>query len=524
MNDAENSSSLTELAIPVIDRELPDLNIHGYQVVSKLSARDDGRRITYLAKDLQLNRAVVIKEWQNVDPDLADLDYGAYLPAIERLQQLDDLHIPPYLNSFPTSQGFCVVRAYQSGISLAELGTLSPSDTKSIMDGVLKILVYLQQLNPIVIHQNIKPENIIINTEPKLMVYLVDFGIQPDRDAAIIVGTPGFIPPEQIFNRKLSAASDIYSLGVSLICALIGRSTSATAHLLDDWCRPRFHHLLPPNTPPQMITWLDKMVEPNERLRYPDAMSAIDPLSITALDRPQSRIIDSIVPIVPIKSKQRIKWWQWGLVAGLLLGSIALLRQFVFPDSDEMSPAQIIKNQEIAKQAAFETSDRGKLIKEKRCVSCNLADQDFSKAEMTGSVMSKSNLNSTNFSKANLTLAIFSDADLTNANLSNANLDRSAFYGAKLLGTNLIGANLKNSKLVYAKLKGAWLKQANLSQADLKFSELSQANLTQANLTGADLSNADLSYANLKQAILLGAKLNGTNLTGATMPDGSIHP
>ncbi|WP_373543298.1 pentapeptide repeat-containing protein [Chamaesiphon sp.] len=90
-------------------------------------------------------------------------DYANYLPEIDRLQQIDHLNIPRYLHSLATPTGFCVVRAYQPGISLAEIGELPPSDLKLVAAAVLEILKYLHQLMPAILHQNIKPENIIVN-------------------------------------------------------------------------------------------------------------------------------------------------------------------------------------------------------------------------------------------------------------------------------------------------------------------------------------------------------------------------
>jgi uncharacterized protein YjbI with pentapeptide repeats len=521
MNELDNSSARTESANQVISHALPDWSIYGYQVYEKLSERKDLERITYLAIDLHsVDRAsVVIKEWRILDRDASSLDYANYLPTIERLQQLDHLNIPHYLNSFATPTGFCVVREYQSGVSLAELGTLSRSDIKLVADAVLKILTDLQQLQPIVIHQNIKPENIIVNTETELMVYLVDFGLHSHSEDRVTTGTPGFIPPEQLLNLDLTSASDIYSLGVSLICSIVGISTEKAQYLLDDRYRPQFQHLLPENTDSKTIAWLEKMVEPDYQQRYLDASSAHYPTVNLSLKHPK---VNSVLNEFPTRKK--INWMKWGITVSILFGLGLIARQFISSDEPEISPAQIARNQSIVKQAEFDASDRGKLIKEKRCISCNFDYQNFAKAELTGAIVSQSSLNGANFSGANLTLAIFRDADLNGANLSKANLQQAALYGANLIGANLVGANLSNAKLVYAKLKGSSLRDTNLSNTDLKFAEFQQVDLTNANLTDADLSNADLSYSNLSNAILVGAKLDGANLTGATMPNGSTHP
>ncbi len=524
MSEVDKSEPTNESASQIISRELPDLSIYGYQLLEELSTHADGQRISYVAKDLKLDRLVVVKAWkqqvgvasQNENRYAPSLDYATYLPKIELLQKLDYPNLPRYLHSFATPTGFCVVREYQQGVSLAELGTLPASDIKLIARAVLKILVYLQQLHPIVIHQNIKPENIIVDTEQGLKVYLVDFGLQSTTDPHEIVSTSGFTPPEQLSSRQLTSASDIYSLGVTLICALTGTATSQARQLLDKNNRPQFQHLLPEKIHPKLVAWLEKMVEPNYQRRYLDAASARNPIA----DLPTK---PAKIGIVNFSPSQKGEWIRWGIAAGILIGLALILRQFVFTDSGETNPADLARDRAITKQAEFEESDRGKLLKDKQCIGCQLDRQDFIKAQLAGVSLSKSTLIGANFSTANLSLAIFRDADLSQANFSKANLRQAALYGAKLVGTDLSGADLTKAKLVYAKLKGALLRKANLSNADLKFAELQQVDLSNANLTSADLSNADLSYANLRHANLTGTRLDGANLAGVTMPDGSIH-
>ncbi|PSB56849.1 pentapeptide repeat-containing protein [Chamaesiphon polymorphus] len=516
MSELDESSHNTESADPIVGNDLPDLTIYGYQVSEKLSEHPERNRITYLAKEIDSERLVVVKEWRKLDLEDSSLDYANYLPEIERLQPIDHPHVAPYLNSFPTATGFCAVRSYLLGVSLAELETLPPSDIKLVADAILNILNYLHHLTPPIIHQNIKPENIIVDTSTELTISLVDFGLHPSTTNRS--NNPGFTPASQLPNTYLNSAFDLYSLGVSMICLLTGTSTSQAQHLFDTNYRLHVRHLLPADTDPHLIAWLQQMVESNDRPQYLDAF--------TGRPLPTNLALEDAAPqgfkLPP--PKRKISWLPWVIGAGILVGGVLILSQFVLTDSDELTPAQIAKNQSIAREAEFASSDRGKLIREKRCLSCNLTNQNFAKADLSGAVLPQSSLNGVNFADANLTLAIFQDSDLSGANLSRANLQRAAFYGAKLLRTNLAGANLSQAKLTYAKLNGASLRDANLSNADLKFAEFQQVDLRSANLTGADLSNADLSNSNLLKAILTNAKLDGANLTGATMPDGSLHP
>jgi hypothetical protein len=118
-------------------------------------------------------------------------------------------------------------------------------------------------------------------------------------------------------------------------------------------------------------------------------------------------------------------------------------------------------------------------------------------------------------STSNYSVVSLSDANLRKINLRKANL-----YKADFRNTILFRADLWDCNLI----------QANLSQAILRKANLSQAQLWEANLTGADLSLADLSDADFRDANLFKANVTdeqlkqAKSLTGATMPDGSIHP
>ena len=289
MNEPDNFPALNTSAIQVAGRNLPDLKIYGYQVYEKLSEQIDAGRVSYLGIDISLDRLVVIKEWRQIPGQTPPLDYDNYRPEINRLQQIDHLSIPRYLNSFATPTGFCVVREYQSGISLAELGDLPVSDIRLVADAVLKIITDLHRLTPTVIHQNIKPENIIFISEPTLKIYLVDFGLCLGKGGHASMGKPGFMPPSQLFSQSLTPTSDIYSLGVSLICLLTGTATAQVHNLFDSDHRIQFQQLLPPNTDPQLIKSLELMVDPQhqDRATNPNPIVPVKsrrPISNQALD------------------------------------------------------------------------------------------------------------------------------------------------------------------------------------------------------------------------------------------------
>lgn len=89
----------------------------------------------------------------------------------------------------------------------------------------------------------------------------------------------------------------------------------------------------------------------------------------------------------------------------------------------------------------------------------------------------------------------------------------------------LYSLDLSQTDLSRIDLSGADLSNANLSEAELYSADLSGAHLWGVDLSGADLIDANLSNANLTKAKITEEQLReAKSLTGATMPDGSIHP
>lgn len=145
------------------------------------------------------------------------------------LARLDHPQIPKIKNYFTTNlageTAFYFTQEYFSGSTveklIAEQGKLALEQALQITRSLLEPLDYCHQRN--IYHRDIKPANIIWDGN---QTKLVDFGAVMEGKVSTIggstmIGTLGYAAPEQLWG-KASAASDIYSLGATLLHMLTG--------------------------------------------------------------------------------------------------------------------------------------------------------------------------------------------------------------------------------------------------------------------------------------------------------------
>ncbi len=329
--------------------QVPDFSKYGYQINQELGHNFGGGRVTYLATEINTNRRVVLKQFQFAKTGATWSDYNAYQREIEVLRSINHPQIPHYLDSFQTATGFCMIQEYKNAPSLANPKQWTPYQVKQIAIAVLGILRDLQSHIPPIIHRDLKPENILV--DDSLNVSLVDFGFArlgggEVAVSSVVKGTLGFMPPEQMFNRQLTPASDLYSLGATLICLLTNTNSTEVGSLIDDTGRIDFKSKVS-HLSDEFINWLEKMVNPNYQHRYPNAEAALDALIPLNVLRPN--------PSVPM---QKMLWLKLGLVTASVaifvpvVLNIPLLKRYLNREQiNTLSPANNIISVKVTPNA-----------------------------------------------------------------------------------------------------------------------------------------------------------------------------
>jgi serine/threonine-protein kinase len=205
----------------------PDGRIDRYEILAELGRGATG--VVYKACDPELDRLVALKTLQPARELPAEqcgqlerrLRSEAVTVARLNHPNIVAIHDVVIWHGTP-----CIVMEYVDGGTLAHLmagGPLVPDEAIHIGLQMCHALEYAHALR--VIHRDIKPGNILVSETS--MAKLGDFSIvqltgQGGAETGVMVGTPGYIAPEQVTDGTADARSDIFSLGVVLYEAVSG--------------------------------------------------------------------------------------------------------------------------------------------------------------------------------------------------------------------------------------------------------------------------------------------------------------
>ena len=200
-----------------------------YILGKKLGA--GGMGCVFLATDTRMRCRVVVKEMFNFSVSNEENEYleKRFQEEARTLFRLKHPYLPKVTDFFSEKNNMYMIMEYVEGENLEKLLENRPDhrityqEFKTWFGQVLEVISYLHNLEPPVIHRDIKPPNLMLNKKGK--VFLVDFGVARSigegTHTQTRVGTFGFASPEH-YTGKFQLSSDIYSLGATFHFLLTG--------------------------------------------------------------------------------------------------------------------------------------------------------------------------------------------------------------------------------------------------------------------------------------------------------------
>src|SRR5690606_26295315 len=195
-----------------------------YRLIARLGAGGMGR--VFLGRSAR-GRMVAVKL---VHPELArDPDFRRrFRHEVEAARRVGGEWTAAVLDADTDSETPWVATAYVPGPSLQEVVDLHgplPEASVLALAGALARALQAVHGNDL-IHRDLKPSNVLVTIDgPRL----IDFGIARSVDTGVatrtgtLIGSPGYMSPEQVRGAPLTPASDVFSLGAVLAYAATGR-------------------------------------------------------------------------------------------------------------------------------------------------------------------------------------------------------------------------------------------------------------------------------------------------------------
>ena len=183
----------------------------------------------YLGHDLRLDRRVALKV---MHPSMAsDEEFvRRFIDEAKSVARLSHPNIVAVYDQGTDAGHVFLAREYVPDQTLRDLlrrrGALRPREALELMVPVLGGLSAAHQAG--MVHRDIKPENVLITEDGRVKV--VDFGLARAVESSthhtktgMIIGTVGYLAPEQVVHGVADARSDVYAAGVMLFELLTGR-------------------------------------------------------------------------------------------------------------------------------------------------------------------------------------------------------------------------------------------------------------------------------------------------------------
>ncbi|MFD3453392.1 protein kinase [Streptomyces sp. NPDC058691] len=196
-----------------------------YRLLGRLGAGGMGR--VYLGRSPG-GRTVAVKV---VRSELADdLEFRTrFQREVEAARRVGGAWSAPVLDADTDSPVPWVATRYVAGPALSDavrtFGPLPEDGVRALGAGLAEALEEVHGRG--LVHRDIKPSNVLLSLDGPV---LIDFGIARAMDATaaltskgVVVGSPGYMAPEQVTGRPTGPAADIFALGAVIVFAATGQ-------------------------------------------------------------------------------------------------------------------------------------------------------------------------------------------------------------------------------------------------------------------------------------------------------------
>jgi serine/threonine protein kinase len=249
-----------------------------------------GMGLLFRALDERENRAVAVKmlkPCEREEPDRA----ARFEREAAILSTLVHPHVARFLDSgVDESGGRFIVMELLVGISLEEelerRGVLSYPEAVAIVVPIARALVAAHTRG--VVHRDVKPNNIFLcREEGRVVPKLLDFGIAKSRRdefetrTGSLVGTPGYVSPEQARDNECGPFTDVWGVGAVLHRCLTGHPPhhgGSVAEMLARVVQQPVPRLVVPGLGRAACATIDRALAREPERRYGTMQALVDAL------------------------------------------------------------------------------------------------------------------------------------------------------------------------------------------------------------------------------------------------------